>query len=179
MAMGWDDALMLMLAAAGTASSLNPPENKMQTTATGQAPGASQMGQSPLAPQPAAPAAPGGIQPLNAQPLQQLASQLATTGSPPAQVAPLPTTKSNEQMGPPSPSEDPLVGKPADSGWASLLAASPQALAGAAALLGMGQTDNRQVAAPIAGGSQSGNAPIGMPAKRPSIGDILSSIRMR
>lgn len=181
MAMGWDDAIMLLLAAGQTAAALDRPENNLQTTAQ---PGSQQApaGTNPLQPKPAAQPQQGtqpGVQPLKTDPLTSLASELAKTGSPPPQQAqPMPTTTGKEQMGPPAPSEDPVVqAAKNEAAWKNLLAASPQAIAAIAPLLMGDQSSNRVITAPIAGGG-GGQTVMQSPAKRPSLGEILSSLRI-
>lgn len=178
MAMGWDDAIMLMMAAASAGSAMNPPENNTQTP--GQAAGPNPMQQQPLAP-PQSQVQPGQVQPLNTDPLTGLASELAKTGQPPPQQAPQsqPVTKGPAQeMGPPAPSEDPVAqaGKN-EASWASLLAASPQAIAAIAPLLGLGPTSNSQHAAPVAGSGGSANQMMVAPPRR-SLADVLGSLRI-
>src|SRR5687767_1621993 len=109
MAMGWDDAIMLLIAATQAASAMNPPENDMQQS--GPVAGQQPTGMTPpFAPPSMAggqPAQPGAIQPIQTDPLQGIASALAQTGPPPAaQAAPSqPTTAGKkEEMGPPAPS---------------------------------------------------------------------------
>lgn len=180
MAMGWDDALMLLLAATQTASALNPPENNMQTPApTSQPP---QMGQSPLQPTTQQVPTPG-VPPLDTNPMMNLASELAKSGPPPAsattQPTPIPTTSGKSVVGPPSPSEDPVAqAAKNEAAWKGLLAAAPQAIALVAPLLGLGQDGGqRQYAAPPAGGP-GGQTVMQMPGRRPNIGEILSSLRI-
>lgn len=178
MAMGWDDAIMLLMAAASTASAMNPPENNFQTPAAGAGQMPQGIGGSPLQPQAQSAPPATNIQPIQTDPLQGIAAALASTGPPPAQQQqqPIPTTGDKPVVGPPSPSEDPLVqSKKNDAATKSIWAALPQAIAMAAPLLGMNQQDNRQVAAPPAGGP-GGQTAFQSPVRRPSIGEILNSL---
>jgi hypothetical protein len=179
--MGWDDALMLLMAATSTASALNPPKNHVETPgvpSSGMPNGP--MNASPLAPN-TTPNKAASVQPINTDPLHSIASTLAQSGPPPGSATPsMPTTGGQkQQMGPPAPSEDPIVqGKKNDDATKSIWAALPQAIAIAAPLL-MNNSEQRQYAAPVAGGNPGANA-FASPVRRPSLGEILNSIpRMR
>lgn len=135
------------------------------------------MNASPLAPQ--SPGAPGaGIQPIQTDPLTNIASALAQSGPPPGapptqQVQP--TTAKKDVVGPPAPTEDPVVqAKKNDEATKSIWAALPQAIAIAAPFL-LNQSDQRQSAAPVAGGNPGANA-FQSPVRRPSIGEVLNAI---
>jgi hypothetical protein len=181
--MGWDDALMLLMAATSVGSALNPPENNVQTPgvpSSGMPNQGGMMNAGPLAPKAAsAPSAP--VEAINTDPLQSIASTLAQSGPPPgAALISQPTTGGRkEQMGPPSPSEDPVVqSKKNEEATKSIWAALPQAIAIAAPLL-MNNSEQRQYAAPVAGGPGGANA-FASPVRRPSLGEILNAIpRMR
>jgi hypothetical protein len=193
--MGWDDALMMIMAASSAASALNPPENNFQNPAgAGGMQGPAQT--NPLQPQAQATpgqapgAAGGGVQPIDTKPLTNLASELAKSGPPPQQQAqPMPVTQGlqsqqgpapqgprPQEMGPPNPATDPVAiaaqnQAATNSIWASL----PQAIAAAAPLLGAGGQDKRDHAAPPTGGNLGANA-MQNPARRPTIGEILNSL---
>lgn len=178
MAMGWDDAIMLLMAAASTASALNQPESNFQQSGptAGSQPS---FGTPPFAPPPAQPAA-SSIQPIQTDPLQGIASALASMGPPPQASPPpsQPTTSGKKQeMGPPAPSEDPVVqAKKNEEATKNIWAALPQAIAMAAPLLGMGQTDKRLQAAPVAGSGGGNQTVFQSPVRRPTLGELLNSL---
>lgn len=181
MALDWIALASLMLQGAGTAAALSRETPGVQQGTLPPSGGEKGVGASPL--QSAPTGQPMQAQPINMDPMADVASKLAQYGPPPSaqpeQAAPLPTTKTENKDiykdGPPNPSEDPLAAQQgADIG--RLLASLPEAIALAAPLLGLGPQPQQRPGQilPPAGGPQ-GAAAFGAP-RRPSVGEVLSAI---
>lgn len=161
MAFGIDDLILALGAAAAAKNALDPtlPNQPNQAAPPGGSPAPAE---GPLANK--APATSAMPAPVNANASQAVAQQAAANAPTPDPGQPAPAPKSPEMQ-------------PFD--WAKVLAASPQAIAAIAPLLGLGpEQEQRPTVLPAVGGPSSGNSVFGMP-QRNSLGDLLASLRLR
>lgn len=190
MAFGFDDLFFLLASAASANQLVNPPqgpENKLGGAATGGVP----RGVSPFeqfVPQPGATGeAPVAGLDLSAQSaaIDEAAKVLAAQGPPPTvALEPAKVPNPPPQVGaagtpqpgpipPPTPPADP--GKPPAS-IGEILAASPQAIAAVANLLGLNQQEGGTRPAPVAGGGLGSVVSGFQLPQTPDIGQLLAQI---